>query len=134
MIRLPPRSTRPDTLFPYSTLFRLWRLIGRAKGKRLRSFSGGVPKAPHWMVLTASWPRCPIGLPNPATNCPKAGRPIGSGTTGYEGDFHPPRPKHRSEEHTSELQSRMCNSYAVFLLQTINRLIQVLYTITIQHS
>src|SRR3546814_20739404 len=59
---------------------------------------GGVPKAPHWMVLTASWPRCPIGLSNQATNCSKAGRPIGSGTTGYEGDFHPPRPTHRQRQ------------------------------------
>src|SRR3546814_3545925 len=69
MVRRPPRSTRTDTLFPYTTLFR----SVRARARELA----------------------------------RAG-------------FRPPlpgRPRRRSEEHTSELQSLMRNSYAVFRLK-----------------
>src|SRR3546814_10163895 len=68
MIRRPPRSTRTDTLFPYTTLFRS-RAVARTNGKG---------------------PNClwPIGDPG-----------------------------ERSEEHTSELQSLMRISYAVFCLK-----------------
>src|SRR3546814_11536115 len=72
MIRRPPRSTRTDTLFPYTTLFRSvpWRSLGRS---------------PPWSrLLRAS----------------------------YGG-----RSRARSEEHTSELQSLMRISYAVFCLK-----------------
>src|SRR3546814_5571414 len=72
MIRRPPRSTRTDTLFPYTTLFRSGRHgtcsgSGRCRGTRRTA----------------------------------AGRP----------------PRSRSEEHTSELQSLMRISYAVFCLK-----------------
>src|SRR3546814_12340214 len=80
MIRRPPRSTRTDTLFPYTTLFRS-RGLGRCPS------SGGFRGA-------ASRPdrhRCRVCL---------GARPIG-----------------RSEEHTSELQSLMRISYAVFCLK-----------------
>src|SRR3546814_12646627 len=75
MIRRPPRSTRTDTLFPYTTLFRSRRSIGgSARRRRFSScrifFSAG----------RASFPA-------------------------------------RSEEHTSELQSLMRISYAVFCLK-----------------
>src|SRR3546814_3514118 len=75
MIRLPPRSTRTDTLFPYTTLFR-----------------SSVP-------VVAS--RC-------ATMC-------GTGRFGYQ--FACAAFASRSEEHTSELQSLMHISYAVFCLK-----------------
>src|SRR3546814_14033110 len=70
MIRRPPRSTRTDTLFPYTTLF--------------RSPSRATPA-----------PAIPTGPWSP----PAA------------------RTDHRSEEHTSELQSLMRISYAVFCLK-----------------
>src|SRR3546814_3607272 len=74
MIRRPPRSTRTDTLFPYTTLFR-----------------SPPPKLPP-----------PPENPPP----PKPPRPP------------PPNPgPQRSEEHTSELQSLMRISYAVFCLK-----------------
>src|SRR3546814_3208999 len=87
MIRLPPRSTRTDTLFPYTTLF------------RSRCGAGGRPGAgAAGAVATAPDDR-------------RAGRacpcPCGRGARG--GD--------RSEEHTSELQSLMRISYAVFCLK-----------------
>src|SRR3546814_1400884 len=82
MIRRPPRSTRTDTLFPYTTLFRSFRLSEGARGR--------------------SAPRDPRG----------AGRPLGHAAPERE-----PRGAPRSEEHTSELQSLMRISYAVFCLK-----------------
>src|SRR3546814_4483948 len=90
MIRRPPRSTRTDTLFPYTTLFRSWRSLkvtpdeGVNEGHRL--------------------------IPRPR---PKAQ------STVPPGDMVPVMcwPRRRSEEHTSELQSLMRISYAVFCLK-----------------
>src|SRR3546814_10787456 len=95
MIRRPPRSTRTDTLFPYTTLFR----SGRRRVRR-----GGGPG------------RCRAGRD-------RAGRPDGAG---QQRGHHPRqhalqddrgRLGRRSEEHTSELQSLMRISYAVFCLK-----------------
>src|SRR3546814_4052445 len=74
MIRRPPRSTRTDTLFPYTTLFRSAHLttLGAAPVSRAKFLT-------HLNALK--------NLPGP-----------------------------RSEEHTSELQSLMRTSYAVFSL------------------
>src|SRR3546814_1227379 len=77
MIRRPPRSTRTDTLFPYTTLFRS--------------------------------PRRRAGTISRATRCARVGNPA----VPDDG---------RSEEHTSELQSLMRNSYAVFCLKKKSRL------------
>src|SRR3546814_15442784 len=77
MIRRPPRSTRTDTLFPYTTLFRSkWRLLVdyRKDCTGLRDVHVAVALAVHLAVG-------------------------------------------RSEEHTSELQSLMRISYAVFCLK-----------------
>src|SRR3546814_6834901 len=74
MIRRPPRSTRTDTLFPYTTLFRS-RLVAAVSG---------------WCVNATSRTASP--------------RDPGCGAE-------------RSEEHTSELQSLMRISYAVFCLK-----------------
>src|SRR3546814_14266339 len=74
MIRRPPRSTRTDTLFPYTTLFRSAAVAG--------------------------------GLGAPGLRAAQPAR--GDGGRGRHG---------RSEEHTSELQSLMRISYAVFCLK-----------------
>src|SRR3546814_3652367 len=88
MIRRPPRSTRTDTLFPYSTLFR-----SRNDGFR---DTRGV----HFTArLSASWMICSVLMPSLYTASVK--RWISA----------------RSEEHTSELQSLMRISYAVFCLK-----------------
>src|SRR3546814_4949554 len=88
MIRPPPRSTRTDTLFPYTTLFR-----SRVHRRRSRS--------------RASRRARPLDC-NPNARSP----PERAGTRGDRsaGD-------RRSEEHTSELQSLMRSSYAVFCLK-----------------
>src|SRR3546814_2433836 len=94
MIRRPPRSTRTDALFPYTTLFRSNQLI-----KISRS---AVPEAPGDPEKQPDWPRRhrpPPGRSRPGRPPPPAGA--------YG----------RSEEHTSELQSLMRISYAVFCLK-----------------
>src|SRR3546814_4815526 len=90
MIRRPPRSTRPDTLFPYTTLFRSrgprQRDRRRQRGNHARS--GGtaiVWRRTEMNEIARSWPAEAETL--------------------------------RSEEHTSELQSLMRISYAVFCLK-----------------
>src|SRR3546814_6739955 len=107
MIRLPPRSTRTDTLFPYTTLFR-----SRARRRHLRE--GGSEDALHHR-LRAVGP----GGHDPART-PRQPRLAGRRLAGRRpaggpavADF----PRRRSEEHTSELQSLMRNSYAVFCLK-----------------
>src|SRR3546814_3870588 len=91
MIRRPPRSTRTDTLFPYTTLFRSpasHRTCGpnlrrtARNGRRLRAWSPNLRPKPA--VNREEWPQ-------------------------------------RSEEHTSELQSLMRISYAVFCLKKKNK-------------
>src|SRR3546814_2548814 len=90
MIRRPPRSTRTDTLFPYTTLFRSkrqWQALDLARAAR----RVGVPfrRNPHFPVNTLTLMRGAV-----------AAAELG-----------------RSEEHTSELQSLMRISYAVFCLK-----------------
>src|SRR3546814_9272023 len=120
MIRRPPRSTRTDTLFPYTTLFRSVRtpdippLPCRSKhpssGQNFFSF-----KFCNFPKLTE------LGEIHPLQNyCGKLGfttlgvifATIGSTKKGCV--FHA---AFRSEEHTSELQSLMRISYAVFCLK-----------------
>src|SRR3546814_1330670 len=109
MIRRPPRSTRTDTLFPYTTLFRSiavaagdifagWAYVGAASGLALPLFPDALGERSRFLyyilfvlaVLTFLVVR-------------------------------------RSEEHTSELQSLMRTSYAVFCLKkkTLHTLIYI---------
>src|SRR3546814_9003555 len=98
MIRLPPRSTRTDTLFPYTTLFR----------------SSVPPGIKHLLIggfgFRGFQPRLPcFGRPDPAR-----------GTEAHSASPAPGKIP-RSEEHTSELQSLMRISYAVFCLKKKTR-------------
>src|SRR3546814_11003834 len=77
MIRRPPRSTRTDTLFPYTTLFRSFNTIPSNRALRRKNHGKRI----------STWVLSPRAL------C------------------------RRSEEHTSELQSLMRISYAVFCLK-----------------
>src|SRR3546814_2074244 len=90
MIRRPPRSTRTDTLFPYTTLFR----SDRPQRIHLHRHPADHP-APHR-------DRAP---------CP------GALLQGVRPQGRHARVEPRSEEHTSELQSLMRISYAVFCLK-----------------
>src|SRR3546814_8923981 len=99
MIRRPPISTRTDTLFPYTTLFRSPARRGAGSGLRRRFPS------PRPYVRTGR------------KACRRASRP----------SIRPSlsRPCGRSEEHTSELQSLMRISYAVFCLKKNNEKIDI---------
>src|SRR3546814_3370875 len=91
MIRRPPRSTRTDTLFPYTTLF-------RSKITRLSPAQGFCAETGGALTLFgATWLGVPVSTTHTIT-----GAIVGVG---------------RSEEHTSELQSLMRISYAVFCLK-----------------
>src|SRR3546814_10592890 len=99
MIRRPPRSTRTDTLFPYPTLFRSYLLYSRGNGcLQSQTNSGGC-----YLVGNQDL--------SPETSVNKE--------IGFEYDPGTWRTSaaYRSEEHTSELQSLMRNSYAVFCLK-----------------
>src|SRR3546814_1990914 len=115
MIRRPPRSTRTDTLFPYTTLFR------SRKGHALR---------PHAQRL---WARGRPDAGGGDRELPERGR-VGDDPRSVQAVYPRSRPDRagalmrillthddgyhaRSEEHTSELQSLMRISYAVFCLK-----------------
>src|SRR3546814_6542678 len=93
MIRRPPRSTRTDTLFPYTTLFRsLWSPIGKD-----------------------------VHEPTNSDIIPDV----------YSRQLHGTRArKCRSEEHTSELQSLMRISYAVFCLKKKKNMVTLIFIMT----
>src|SRR3546814_3201914 len=116
MIRRPPRSTRTDTLFPYTTLFR----------SRRRSFAPcSVPSESTRIASSA-----------PQDFTSRILCPIASSLACASGAL-------RSEEHTSELQSLMRISYAVFCLKKKTQLVKTLlydhypstnYSITKRHN
>src|SRR3546814_7608950 len=87
MIRLPPRSTRNDTLFPYTTLFR-----------------SGIYSRVTRLVDGGPYSHCELVFSDG----------LSASASFIDGGV---RFKHRSEEHTSELQSLMRNTYAVLCLQ-----------------
>src|SRR3546814_4341219 len=106
MIRRPPRSTRTDTLFPYTTLFLSRRREGylRRRGSVVRS----SPAARTWRLRS-------VRATGPEPLCRhRRGRRARYGRPCCGPCLHPGS---RSEEHTSELQSLMRISYAVFCLK-----------------
>src|SRR3546814_2249410 len=111
MIRRPPRSTRTDTLFPYTTLFRSLDHVGCAGDQNEK-----VGNAAHWLVRIAH----PVIDVNRSScgNQPDE-QPHADQDLEPEGDQAHAGP--RSEEHTSELQSLMRISYAVFCLNNKNQ-------------
>src|SRR3546814_7681937 len=99
MIRRPPRSTRTDTRFPYTTLFRSYsgsrfRMVDNGRRAIFRGESGGLYQIRSYMER--DWTLVPT---------PRSAPSVGAGAAP------------RSEEHTSELQSLMRISYAVFCLK-----------------
>src|SRR3546814_9029655 len=121
-IQRPPRATRTDTLFPYPTLFRSRGLRGAAGGGPAEPV---VARAPHQRAIAAPLrPRfAGVGAGELGQ---RAGRQVAHEdvAVAHEGHARALRADHllfavdaRSEEHTSELQSLMRTSYAVFLLK-----------------
>src|SRR3546814_5989215 len=106
MILRPPRSTRTDTLFPYTTLFRSVRSSVNTPPRGARPAIGLLRGYPDYCPTYRVGSACRRWL----RACAAAALPV-SGSIG--------RP--RSEEHTSELQSLMRISYAVFCLKKKNQ-------------
>src|SRR3546814_7356842 len=102
MIRRPPRSTRTDTLFPYTTLFRSRGWAGGSARPRANRADGLFVRADRRGALHACRGRFHAEPPSLGAAARK-GRQA------------------RSEEHTSELQSLMRISYAVFCLKKKNQ-------------
>src|SRR3546814_7650415 len=102
MIRRPPRSTRTDTLFPYTTLFR--SVVGtmgsiNASSRKIVDIIGvidGIAFQTNILALNAA---------------------VEAARAGEQGRGFAVVASERSEEHTSELQSLMRISYAVFCLK-----------------
>src|SRR3546814_5855320 len=92
MIRRPPRSTRTDTLFPYTTLFRSY--FADEQRSRGRLFADRI-----------------------AGSGPRHGLRADQSVVRRQSIQFCASSRHRSEEHTSELQSLMRISYAVFCLK-----------------
>src|SRR3546814_1237681 len=116
MIRRPPRSTRTDTLFPYTTLFRSASApdSGRHNGPPCSAIpEGGKPAGASGPVDGCAGARGRLRRGLAVSRRIPAEDPHGSGGWLAGSDNHCPR----SEEHTSELQSLMRISYAVFCLK-----------------
>src|SRR3546814_8064591 len=96
MIRRPPISTRTDTLLPYTTLVRSPAPV------ELAQHAGRVDLAAHRQQ---------------SRTAPAAGPARRRAAQAALGALESAAPAHRSEEHTSELQSLMRISYAVFCLK-----------------
>src|SRR3546814_4835676 len=97
MIRRPPRSTRTDTLFPYTTLFRstildLLEVLDQGDNSLLNGLLSASESRDKLKVWLEQYPN-------------------------YKQSFFVQSIPQRSEEHTSELQSLMRISYAVFCLK-----------------
>src|SRR3546814_6078835 len=111
MIRRPPRSKRTDTLFPYTTLCRSQgqqdgadALVGRAV-----EMAGGVDDRARQQKQQGQHAPQRRALPRPFSLARKRWSARNGDLIGIL--------RHRSEEHTSELQSLMRISYAVFILK-----------------
>src|SRR3546814_6867221 len=114
MIRRTPRSTRPDTRFPYTTLFR--SLQRNAAGADIDEIGAAFLQG--------------RGVAHGIGNLQAlAGHPVAAGDADAERLVRRPDRAHRfkdlrSEEHTSELQSLMRISYAVFCLKKKKKMTQ----------
>src|SRR3546814_3357984 len=91
MLRRPPRVTRTDTLFPYTTLFRSWVIDGGSQALTLFDMIRATHAAQPQGTVVAYSDNAAVMAGGPVTL--------------------------RSEEHTPELQSPMRISYAVFCLK-----------------
>src|SRR3546814_4965531 len=146
MLRRPPRSTRTDTLCPYTTLFRsvpgyqpanaapgaaqTAEAAGKTAENYVRDFALGREVSVTRNALgTVKRLSVAVALRNPETGKPRSAKEIAAleqlikGAVGYDqgrGDVVAVSARKfvaRSEEHTSELQSLMRISYAVFCLK-----------------
>src|SRR3546814_5715934 len=121
MIRRPPGSTRTDTIFP---------------------LHDALPISPLKDAARRRWQRRARAAPQPAfPGRPRGpGRPLPPPCVGaaarrpFHEDTHGPHQESRSEEHTSELQSLMRISYAVFCLKKTKKIMTTNTTHSMKHN
>src|SRR3546814_4242709 len=122
MIRRPPRSTRTDTLFPYTTLFR--SEVPKVVVEEATEPAGHPSDVAHDLNAAEAFDReahelfdlghvADIGLLEGGPLTEVAGHLLAQASVDIRDD--------RSEEHTSELQSLMRSTYAVFCLKPKNK-------------
>src|SRR3546814_6850923 len=111
MIRRPPRSTRTDTLFPYTTLFR--------SPLSPRGLAPGTIGVSAWRGRTMLASPLAASAESVLSADYRVARSMGPGNKCRDDGLGMARD--RSEEHTSELQSLMRISYAVFCLKKKNK-------------
>src|SRR3546814_2657433 len=111
MIRRPPRSTRTDTLFPDTTLFR--------SGRRATAAGGMEPSLCRAVRLSAGTAQGRHADCGPRPACAATAAAEGRHRAGLAAAIGA-HSRRRSEEHPSELQSLMRISYAVFCLTKKN--------------
>src|SRR3546814_2822236 len=128
MVRRTPRSTRTDTLFPYTTLYRSHLVTPHQKrrrrlcrfSRRPRDMFSQVPRVAAGSAQGGARSAAPAAPAMPAypNNLLKMCILYPNGTAFYHCRRGPDK---RSEEHTSDLQSLMRISYAVFCLNKKNK-------------
>src|SRR3546814_4985205 len=107
MIRRPPRSTRTDTLFPYTTLFRSEARTSGLHRELRHARRGGAHASGRRALFRGLYQGDRRRGPRGGGGAFDLGQIIGAASA----------LRSRSEEHTSELQSLMRISYAVFCLK-----------------
>src|SRR3546814_1047259 len=115
MIRLPPRSTRTDTLFPYTTLFRSTEVTVVEDANRDEHLSLMPGHSLDGLAGTMNQLLHDSGRPKAGWAPGRRSHQVAAWHAG------PGEIAARSEEHTSELQSLMRISYAVFCLKKKNK-------------
>src|SRR3546814_10431882 len=110
MIRLPPRSKPTHTRFPYTTLVRAHEALGRRGSHPARKPLAHAPDRGHREL------RVGVAKARIVGGHDQIARQSDFQSAGITMSVHR---RDRSDEHTSELQSLMRNSYAVFCLQKI---------------
>src|SRR3546814_19343367 len=109
MIRRPPKPTRTDTPFPYPTLFRSeWPSVPPTPQPPRATKRKRRPASDRWLAIQPCHAARSRSIPRVA---------IRGSPPGAQADHQPVFGRPRSEEHTSELQSLMRISYAVFCLK-----------------
>src|SRR3546814_945621 len=104
MLRLPPRSTLADTLFPYTTPFR-----SRTRGEAARLYRRVTRSATGQSACARAVCRAPVHGARRTAGLLRRWCGRAAPAAGFSHS--------RSEEHTPELQSLMRNAYAVFCLK-----------------
>src|SRR3546814_3706642 len=126
MLRRPPRSTRTDTLFPYTTLFRSLASLSKAFAGTITGLlvnEGALRWDSHVADYMPSLRFSEPGAAQQLTVAEVLSQRVGLTRNAYDRDlernvdYNTLVRKLRSEEHTSELQSLMRISYAVFCLK-----------------